>query len=150
MCNGIRTILHMLAYIQVLLSTFFISYLPSSSSVAPGLATNTGSEGQQPSSCHSVVCFVLVSSLISYKGGRLKWSVSKYDVVDQHGKRYTHFISRRKTYRSIEQIVTTRDPIDKTILSPIVCSVVDLRNFHSCKREHTWKIIVTDLHYPLS
>ena len=46
------------------------------------------------------------------------------------------FISRRKTYRSIEQKVTTRDPIDKIILSPIVCSVVDLREFYTCKREH--------------
>ena len=64
--------IHMPAHIQVLLSTFLISYLPSSSSVAPGLATNTGSEGQQPFSCHSVVCFVLVSSFISYKGGKLK------------------------------------------------------------------------------
>ena len=46
------------------------------------------------------------------------------------------FISRRKTYRSIEQKVTTRDPIDKIVLSPIVCSVVDLREFYTCKREH--------------
>ena len=46
------------------------------------------------------------------------------------------FISRRKTYRSIEQKVTTTDSVDKTILSPIVCSIVDLREFHSCKREH--------------
>ena len=72
MCSSIRTILHMPAHIQFLQSTFLISYLPSSSSVAPGLATNTGSEGEQPSSCHSVVCFVLVSSFISYKSGRLK------------------------------------------------------------------------------
>ena len=71
-CSGIGTILHMPAHIQVLLSTFLISYLPSSSSVAPGLATNTGSEGLEPSSCHSVVCFVLVSSFINYKGGRIK------------------------------------------------------------------------------
>ena len=69
-CSGIRC---MPAHMQVLLSILFLPYLPSSSSVAPGLATNTGSEGLQPSSCHSFVCFVLVSSLMSYyEGGRLK------------------------------------------------------------------------------
>ena len=58
---------YMPAHIQILPSTHLVFIdLPSSSSVAPGLATNTGSEGLQPSSCHTFVSFVLVSSFSSY------------------------------------------------------------------------------------
>jgi len=41
--------------------------LPSSSSVAPGLATNTGSEGKQSSSSQSLVCLAFISSLTSWR-----------------------------------------------------------------------------------
>ena len=63
---------------------------------------------------------------------------SKYDVVSM-AKGTLIYISRRKTYRSIEQKVITTDSVDKTILSPIVCSIVDLREFHSCKRENIFQ-----------
>ena len=48
-------------------SQLTVHHLPSSSSEAPGLATNTGSEGIKSSSSQIFICFVFVSSLTNYK-----------------------------------------------------------------------------------
>ena len=62
----------------------YISYnVPSSSSVAPGLATNTGSEGKQSSSSQSLGCFVFMSNLTNWGKRKCGYGLCEYRTSDQ-------------------------------------------------------------------